>query len=134
MTTMSMQMDRIVTVVAAQYNLERWNLLRRNNEHSVVRVRQVAMWLMRELTMASLPQIGRVFSGNGRRGKHHTTVMYSIRECVERMKDDPVVHSEVLRLQELLEAEFTEKREAAGVAFAAHEVVDPLRRLVEVRV
>jgi chromosomal replication initiator protein len=44
--------------------------------------RQVAMYLVKELTQASLPEIGRAFGG-----KHHTTVMHSIKKIDKRAND-----------------------------------------------
>jgi chromosomal replication initiator protein len=47
----------------------------RNNSKSVALPRQVAMYLCKNLTTASLPEIGRSFGG-----KHHSTVLHSIRK------------------------------------------------------
>jgi chromosomal replication initiator protein len=46
--------------------------------------RQVAMYLVKELTNASLPEIGRAFGG-----KHHTTVMHSIKRIEQQRQTDP---------------------------------------------
>ena len=70
--------------VADYYRLRPNDLKQRNNSKSISRPRQIAMYLCKTLTNASLPEIGRSFGG-----KHHTTVIHSIR-MVERMKDaDP---------------------------------------------
>jgi chromosomal replication initiator protein len=47
----------------------------RNNSKSVALPRQIAMYLCKAMTHASLPEIGRCFGG-----KHHSTVIYSIRK------------------------------------------------------
>jgi chromosomal replication initiator protein len=61
--------------VAGYYNLKLADLKSRNNSKSVVMPRQVAMYLCNSLTHASLPEIGRSFGG-----KHHSTVIHSIRK------------------------------------------------------
>ncbi len=66
-------MDTIVRAVAERYNLQPAQLKQRTNAHMISRPRQVAMYLIRELTGASLPEIGRAFGG-----KHHTTVLHSV--------------------------------------------------------
>ncbi|MEE8349881.1 MAG: helix-turn-helix domain-containing protein, partial [Acidobacteriota bacterium] len=55
--------------------------------------RQMAMYLCRELTESSLPQIGREFGG-----KHHTTVLHSIRKIEQARKTDPRTNSLVRKL------------------------------------
>jgi chromosomal replication initiator protein len=72
--------DLIQKFVADYYNLKVADLKSRNNSKSVALPRQVAMYLCKALTHASLPEIGRSF-GN----KHHTTVIHSIRK-IEDMR------------------------------------------------
>jgi chromosomal replication initiator protein len=67
--------------VADYYHLRPADLKARNNSKSVARPRQIAMYLCKTLTNASLPEIGRSFGG-----KHHSTVIHSIR-MVEKMKE-----------------------------------------------
>jgi chromosomal replication initiator protein len=73
--------DKAVTIeiiqkfVADYYNLKLVDLKSRNNSKSVAMPRQVAMYLCKALTHASLPEIGRSFGG-----KHHSTVIHSIRK------------------------------------------------------
>jgi chromosomal replication initiator protein len=55
----------------------------RNNSKSVAIPRQVAMYLCKNLTHASLPEIGRSFGG-----KHHSTVIHSIRKIDDMRKRD----------------------------------------------
>jgi chromosomal replication initiator protein len=69
--------------VADYYNLKMGDLKSRNNSKSVAMPRQIAMYLCKSLTHASLPEIGRSFGG-----KHHSTVIHSIRKVdVLRKKD-----------------------------------------------
>jgi chromosomal replication initiator protein len=67
--------------VADYYNLKLVDLKSRNNSKSVAMPRQVAMYLCKSLTRASLPEIGRSFGG-----KHHSTVIHSIRKVEDRRK------------------------------------------------
>ena len=67
--------ELIQKFVADYYNLRLAELKSRNNSKSVARPRQIAMYLCKSLTHASLPEIGRSFGG-----KHHSTVIHSIRK------------------------------------------------------
>jgi chromosomal replication initiator protein len=81
--------QRVVTIetiqkyVADYYNLKITELRSRNNSKSVAMPRQVAMFLCKSLTQASLPEIGRSFGG-----KHHSTVIHSIRKVDDLRKRD----------------------------------------------
>jgi chromosomal replication initiator protein len=69
--------------VADYYQLKLAELKSRNNSKSVAIPRQVAMYLCKNLTHASLPEIGRCFGG-----KHHSTVIHSIRKIDDLRKRD----------------------------------------------
>ena len=69
--------------VANHYKLKIADLKSRNNSKTVALPRQIAMYLSKSLTNASLPQIGRSFGG-----KHHSTVIHSIRKVDDRCKND----------------------------------------------
>ncbi|MGE5243877.1 MAG: chromosomal replication initiator protein DnaA [Betaproteobacteria bacterium] len=69
--------------VADYYNLKLADLKSRNNSKSVAMPRQIAMYLCKALTHASLPEIGRSFGG-----KHHSTVIHSIRKVEDLRKRD----------------------------------------------
>jgi chromosomal replication initiator protein len=70
--------------VADHYKLRLIELKSRNNSKSVAMPRQIAMYLCKSLTHASLPEIGRSFGG-----KHHSTVIHSIRKVEDmRRRDD----------------------------------------------
>jgi len=83
------QDDRAVTIETIQrfvsdyYQLKIGDLKSRNNSKSVAMPRQVAMYLCKSLTQASLPEIGRSFGG-----KHHSTVIHSIKKVEELRKKD----------------------------------------------
>lgn len=67
--------------IADYYHLRPADLKARNNSKSVARPRQIAMYLCKMLTNSSLPEIGRSFGG-----KHHSTVIHSIK-MVEKLKE-----------------------------------------------
>ncbi len=69
--------------VADRYDLKLADLKSRNNSKSVAMPRQIAMYLCKSLTNASLPEIGRSFGG-----KHHSTVIHSIRKVDDLRKKD----------------------------------------------
>jgi chromosomal replication initiator protein len=83
------QDERAVTIETIQkfvsdyYQLKVGELKSRNNSKSVAMPRQVAMYLCKALTHASLPEIGRSFGG-----KHHSTVIHSIKKVEEMRKRD----------------------------------------------
>lgn len=69
--------------VGDHFKLHVSDLKAKNNSRAVAYPRQIAMYLARELTQASLPEIGRAFNG-----KHHTTVLHSIGKIAKRRKID----------------------------------------------
>ena len=75
--------DHIQKFVSEYYQLKLADLKSRNNSKSIAMPRQVAMYLCKNLTHASLPEIGRSFGG-----KHHSTVIHSIRKVEALRKQD----------------------------------------------
>jgi chromosomal replication initiator protein len=74
----SITIELIQRIVADYYNLKVADLKSKNNARNIAVPRQVAMYLCKTLTKASLPEIGREFGG-----KHHTTVLHSINKISE---------------------------------------------------
>jgi chromosomal replication initiator protein len=77
-------MDSIQKAVAEKFTIKQSQLKEKSNTKKVVYPRQVAMYLVKELTNASLPEIGRAFGG-----KHHTTVIHSINKIEKERHADP---------------------------------------------
>jgi chromosomal replication initiator protein len=77
--------EQIQKFVSDYYQLKLAELKSRNNSKSVAKPRQIAMYLCKMLTHASLPEIGRSFGG-----KHHSTVIHSIKkvEDLRRRNDE----------------------------------------------
>lgn len=76
--------DAIKQIVAEHYNIRLQDFEVRNRSRSVAFPRQVAMFLSREMTDASLPKIGEEFGG-----RDHTTVIHACEKIAEDMKHDP---------------------------------------------
>jgi chromosomal replication initiator protein len=75
--------ENIQKFVSDYYQLKHGELKSRNNSKSIAMPRQIAMYLCKSLTNASLPEIGKSFGG-----KHHSTVIHSIRKIEDlRQKD-----------------------------------------------
>ena len=73
--------ETIQRFVADYYQLKVAELKSRNNSKSIAMPRQIAMYLCKSLTNASLPEIGRSFGG-----KHHSTVIHSLKKVEELRK------------------------------------------------
>jgi chromosomal replication initiator protein len=89
--------DAIQRAVAENFGMRVSDLKQKNNSRNVVVPRQIAMYLAKQMTEASLPEIGRQF-GN----KHHTTVMHSIGKIDEQRRTDKDLHRTINKLQEQL--------------------------------
>ncbi len=76
--------EMIQKFVADHYNVKLTDLKAKNNAKSVVVPRQIAMYLTKTLTGASLPEIGKEFGG-----KHHSTVIHSVSKIDDLRKKDP---------------------------------------------
>ena len=86
--TESSQMSKITIeaiqqAVAERFGMSVSTLMQKNHSPAIVAPRQIAMYLARQLTDASLPEIGRQLGG-----KHHTTVMYSINKVIRQSHHD----------------------------------------------
>ena len=96
--------DRRVTIediqkrVAAHFNIRTSDMHSARRARSVARPRQVAMYLAKQLTARSLPEIGRKFGG-----RDHTTVMHAVKRVDELREHDPSFAEDVELLRRMLE-------------------------------
>ena len=95
-----MTIEEIQKKTAEFYKLDLRELHSTRRARRVARPRQVAMFLARELTSRSLPDIGRRFGG-----RDHTTVLHACRRIEELCKSDPVFQQEVDFLRKVLGAQ-----------------------------
>jgi len=91
-------LGRIAALPARYFSLRLAALRSTSRRQSVVQARGVAMYLARQLTHASLEQIGRYFGG-----RDHTTVMHGCRKTQESLRPEPQIHKAILDLQEQLQ-------------------------------
>ena len=89
--------EAIQRAVSDQFGLRPAEIKAKNNSHSIVYPRQIAMYLAKQLTEASLPEIGRQFGG-----KHHTTVLHSVEKIAEARKTDKDLNRLLNKLTEVL--------------------------------
>ena len=84
--------ESIIKAVGEKFNLQSAQLKQKSNKREIAYPRQIAMYVVKELTAASLPEIGRAFGG-----KHHTTVLHSIQKIDKLRPKDPdlnrMIHS-----------------------------------------
>jgi chromosomal replication initiator protein len=89
--------EAIQRTVAEHFGMRVPELKQKNNSRQIVVPRQIAMYLAKQMTEASLPEIGRQFGG-----KHHTTVMHSIAKIDEQRRQDKDLNRTVNKLMETL--------------------------------
>ena len=91
------RIDDILRTVSKHYGVNRGDLLSGRRNRSIVRPRQIGMYLAKLLTSRSLPEIGRRF-GN----RDHPTVLHAIRKIEQLMNDDNQLREEIELLKRLL--------------------------------
>jgi chromosomal replication initiator protein len=85
--------------VAEHFQIRVSDMHSARRSRSVARPRQVAMYLSKQLTSRSLPEIGRKFGG-----RDHTTVMHAVKKIEELMGEDPTFGEDVELLRRMLES------------------------------
>jgi chromosomal replication initiator protein len=90
--------EEIQKQVASHFNIRMADMHSARRARSVARPRQVAMYLAKQLTSRSLPEIGRKFGG-----RDHTTVMHAVRKVDELSEHDPNFAEDVELLKRMLE-------------------------------
>ena len=85
----------MIDVVARAFNLSNDELLSRNRSRKIALPRQIAMYLMREMGNASLPQIGETLGG-----RDHTTVMYACEKVADMIERDDLFRRQVHQIRD----------------------------------
>lgn len=88
---------RIQRTICAYFGLTVNDLVSERRTANLVRPRQIAMYISKQITTNSFPSIGRAFGG-----RDHTTAMWAVRKTEMRMQDDPKVAAIVEGLIEAL--------------------------------
>jgi chromosomal replication initiator protein len=91
--------EEIIRKVADHYNLRMSDMISARRSRSISRPRQLAMFLAKNLTSKSLPEIGRRFGG-----RDHTTVIHAVKKIEELKNKDLQIAEEVEILRRMLEA------------------------------
>jgi chromosomal replication initiator protein len=89
--------DIVIKAVANYYGLKPADIKSPRRHKSVASPRAIAMYLSRQHTKDSYPDLGRAFGG-----KHHTTVISAVEKIADRLKDDPSLRSEVHAIESLI--------------------------------
>lgn len=87
----------VIGAVADFYSLSLEDLKGRSRKKKVVKPRQIAMYLARQETKASLPQIGKALGG-----RDHTTVLYGLRKISDQTERDEILRREILAVRKML--------------------------------
>jgi|TARA_B110000438_G_scaffold302498_1_gene360349 chromosomal replication initiator protein len=93
----SISVESIQTLVASHFNLNMQELLSPRRSRSLARPRQIAMYLAKQYTTNSLPDIGRKFSN-----RDHTTVIHAVKKIDELIKKDDEIRQSVAELKKKL--------------------------------
>jgi len=92
------KIEDIQRLVANHYNVSRADILSSRRTATVVRPRQIAMYLAKSLTLRSLPEIGRRFGG-----RDHTTVLHAVRKIEGMVTKDQELAGELDHLRRMLQ-------------------------------
>ena len=93
----SVSVESIQNLVAAHFNLNIQEMLSPRRSRSLARPRQIAMYLAKQLTTNSLPDIGRKFSN-----RDHTTVIHAVKKINELIKNDNEIRQNIIEIKKKL--------------------------------
>ena len=93
----NINIETIQNIVAAHFNLNLSEMLSARRSRSLARPRQIAMYLAKQHTTNSLPEIGRKFSN-----RDHTTVIHAVKKIDELLKKDNEIKKKVTEIKKKL--------------------------------
>jgi chromosomal replication initiator protein len=91
------RIEDIQRIVARHYNVSKSELLSNRRTRTIVKPRQIAMYLAKVMTPRSLPEIGRRFGG-----RDHTTVLHAVRKIEDLSGGDNTLAQELELLRRLI--------------------------------
>ena len=94
---LELSMEDILQATARHFEVATSDLLGKGRRHELVVPRQVAMYLMRDLTEHSFPEIGQFFFG-----RDHSTVMYAVQKVGEQVQSNDELRSSIRHIKESL--------------------------------
>jgi chromosomal replication initiator protein len=97
-TERKISVESILRAVGDRFSMQPAQLKMKSNTRQIAYPRQIAMYLVKELTHASLPEIGRYFGG-----KHHTTVLHSVQKIDDLRQRDEDLNNLILSLIDSLQ-------------------------------
>ena len=89
--------DTIISITADKLDFSDKDLRGKRRTARVNKARQIAMYLTREMTEASLPQIGEAFGG-----RSHTTVLHGINKIEEELEFDRILENRILKIRKAI--------------------------------
>ncbi len=92
-------MEEIMRKVCDYYNVRMSDMMSPKRSRNIARPRQMAMWLSKNLTQRSYPEIGKRFGG-----RDHTTVIHAVRKIDELKAQDSQIAEDAELLRRMLEA------------------------------
>ena len=92
--------EQIIALTAKYYGLTKEQLLAPTHQRAIARPRQIAMYLCRQLTRRSLPDLAKRFGG-----KHHTTILWATGRIESLMGTDEQVRTDVEGVRRLIQGE-----------------------------
>jgi chromosomal replication initiator protein len=93
----AVSVEQVIQAVSTYYGLKPAQLKAKSNARPIAQPRQVAMYITKQVTNLSLPQIGKDFGG-----KHHTTVLHSIRKIDSLKKDSDEISTAVSKIMKTI--------------------------------
>jgi chromosomal replication initiator protein len=90
-------LEQILQAVARHYNVAETDLVGRSRRKEVAQARQMAMYLAREETSASLPKIGLALGG-----RDHTTVIHGVDKIATQIETDDALRRDAIAIREQL--------------------------------
>ncbi len=90
-------LKRVLEATATYYQLSLDDLLSKRRTKKIARARQIAMYLAREETQASLPQIGEALGG-----RNHSTVLYGYKKIAKKLSDDAALQQDLAAIRQQL--------------------------------
>ena len=93
----TVNVEFIQNIVASHFNLNIRELLSPRRPRSLARPRQIAMYLAKQYTTNSLPDIGRKFAN-----RDHTTVIHAVKKIIELIKNDNEIRQNVIEIKKKL--------------------------------
>jgi chromosomal replication initiator protein len=94
---LNLSMEDILRTTASQFEIDPQELVSKGRRQELVIPRQVAMFLIRDMTTHSFPEIGQYFSG-----RDHSTIMYAVQKVKEQVERDSELAEKVREIKGLL--------------------------------